>query len=58
MVREMERLLEGSPAKPLGVVITAAEADEGYGYGYYRRGYYRYLRRPAEVDSPETVRLR
>jgi succinoglycan biosynthesis transport protein ExoP len=33
---ELHRVLEGSPAKPLGIVVTAAEREggEGYGYGY------------------------
>jgi succinoglycan biosynthesis transport protein ExoP len=33
---ELHRVLDGSPAKPLGIVITAAEREggDGYGYGY------------------------
>jgi capsular exopolysaccharide synthesis family protein len=33
---ELHRVLEGSPAKPLGFVVTAAdrEGGEAYGYGY------------------------
>jgi len=33
---ELHRVLEGSPAKPLGFVVTAAEREggEAYGYGY------------------------
>jgi len=33
---ELHRVLDGSPAKPLGIVVTAAEREggEGYGYGY------------------------
>ncbi|MDQ2982453.1 MAG: polysaccharide biosynthesis tyrosine autokinase [Actinomycetota bacterium] len=37
MLTELHRLLEVTPARPLGFVVTGAEADEGYGYG---GGYY------------------
>ncbi len=59
-VRELERILVASPAKPMGIAITAAETDEAYGYGYYsyRRNYTSYLRRSDQVETPESLRLR
>ena len=33
-VNELRRVLENVPASPLGFVITNAETDKGYGYGY------------------------
>ena len=37
MLNELRRILESTPAKALGFVITGAEAEDGYGYGgsYY-----------------------
>ncbi len=57
IVRELERTLEASPAKPLGLIVTAADADESYGYGYYRR-YSGYPRRSDERESTEALGLR
>jgi Mrp family chromosome partitioning ATPase/capsular polysaccharide biosynthesis protein len=34
MLSELRRLLESMPARKLGFVVTGAEADEAYGYGY------------------------
>ncbi len=40
VLNELQRVLEGSPAKPLGIVVTAAEREEGEGYGQaYGYGY-------------------
>ena len=59
IVRELQRTLEASPAKPLGLIVTAADADESYGYGYYyKHGYSGYLRRPDERESTEALGLR
>jgi Mrp family chromosome partitioning ATPase len=37
MLNELRRILESTPAKALGFVVTGAEAEDGYGYGarYY-----------------------
>jgi Mrp family chromosome partitioning ATPase len=40
MLRELERLLEASPAEKLGFVISGAKIGPAYGYGYgYAPGY-------------------
>jgi succinoglycan biosynthesis transport protein ExoP len=40
MLRELRRLLDGSPAAVLGFVLTGAERDESvYGSGYYEYAY-------------------
>ena len=40
VLEELHRVLEGSPAKPIGIVVTAAEREGGDGYGYgYGYGY-------------------
>jgi polysaccharide biosynthesis transport protein len=41
MLRELRRVLDASPAQKLGFVVTGAEVEEGYGYGYggYHRRY-------------------
>jgi succinoglycan biosynthesis transport protein ExoP len=42
MLNELSRLLAASPAHTLGFVVTGAENEEGYGYGYgsyYYAGY-------------------
>lgn len=39
MLKEVQRVLDATPAAKLGFVITAAEAEEGYGYGAYARSY-------------------
>jgi Mrp family chromosome partitioning ATPase/capsular polysaccharide biosynthesis protein len=42
MLRELERLLEASPAEKLGFVMSGAKLGPGYGYGYgYTPGYAR-----------------
>jgi succinoglycan biosynthesis transport protein ExoP len=44
MLNELRRLLDASPTRVLGFVVTGAQSEEGYGYGYgysygsYRRG--------------------
>jgi Mrp family chromosome partitioning ATPase/capsular polysaccharide biosynthesis protein len=49
MLAELRRLLETMPASKLGFVVTGAEAEEMYGYGYggyyYNRAYDSTLRR-------------
>jgi tyrosine-protein kinase len=57
IVRELQRTLEASPAKPLGLIVTAADADESYGYGYYRR-YAGYARQAEERETTEALGLR
>jgi Mrp family chromosome partitioning ATPase len=57
IVRELQRTLEASRAKPLGLIVTAADADESYGYGYYKR-YAGYATRPEERASAEAIGLR
>jgi polysaccharide biosynthesis transport protein len=41
MLRDLRRVLDASPAQKLGFVVTGAEVEEGYGYGYggYHRRY-------------------
>jgi len=43
MLSELKRLLDTMPAKKLGFVVTGAESEESYGYGYggyyYQRAY-------------------
>jgi Mrp family chromosome partitioning ATPase len=34
MLAELRRTLAGCPARPLGIVVTAAERESSYGYGY------------------------
>jgi succinoglycan biosynthesis transport protein ExoP len=34
MLNELRRLLDVTPALPLGFVVTGAESEDGYGYGY------------------------
>jgi polysaccharide biosynthesis transport protein len=59
IIRELHRTLEASPARPLGLIITAADADESYGYGYYsKQRYSGYPRRPDELESTEALGLR
>lgn len=57
-VRELQRTLEASPAKPLGLIVTAADADESYGYGYGYRRYSGHARRSDERESTEAMGLR
>jgi Mrp family chromosome partitioning ATPase len=57
-VRELQRTLAASPAKPLGLIVTAADADESYGYGYGYRRYSGYARRSDEHESTEAMGLR
>jgi len=45
MLSEMGRILDRSPAEPLGFILTGAQAEEGYdGYGGYSYGVYRAAR--------------
>lgn len=39
MLKELQRVLDSTPAAKLGFVITGAESEEGYGYGGYYRSY-------------------
>jgi tyrosine-protein kinase len=55
IVRELQRTLEASPARLLGLIITAADADESYGYGYGYSRYSGYARRSDEHESTEAV---
>ncbi|MGH2883791.1 MAG: CpsD/CapB family tyrosine-protein kinase, partial [Solirubrobacteraceae bacterium] len=41
MLTELKRLLDTMPANKLGFVVTGAEAEEDYGYGYGGYHYYR-----------------
>jgi polysaccharide biosynthesis transport protein len=55
MLTEIHRMIETSPARVLGFVVTGAEAEEGYGYGGYGYGYgygY-YLPRTGEPEPVE-----
>jgi tyrosine-protein kinase len=59
ILRELQRTLEASRAKPLGLIVTAADADESYGYGYsYKQRYAGYTRRPEEREGAEAIGLR
>jgi polysaccharide biosynthesis transport protein len=60
IVRELQRTLEASPAKPLGLIVTAAGADESYGYGYYsyRHRHAGHPKQPNERESTEALGLR
>jgi Mrp family chromosome partitioning ATPase len=60
MLADIHRIVETSPARVLGFVVTGAEAEEGYGYGYghgygYGYGYGHYLPKPAESEQTEVV---
>jgi hypothetical protein len=52
-------MIQTSPARALGFVVTGAEAEEGYGYGYgsgYGYGYGGYYLSPGErEEKPERV---
>ena len=50
MLTELHRLLETMPAHKLGFVVTGAEAEDAYGYGY--GGYYYYRPYSRRHDSP------
>jgi Mrp family chromosome partitioning ATPase len=50
MVDEVRRLLDGAPAEKLGFVVTASEAEHGYGYGYAGAYYGRRGRRQETED--------
>jgi polysaccharide biosynthesis transport protein len=59
IMRELQRTLQASRAKPLGLIVTAADADESYGYGYsYKQRYAGYERRPEEREGAEAIGLR
>jgi succinoglycan biosynthesis transport protein ExoP len=59
MLTDLHRMLETSPARVLGFVVTGAEAEEGYGYGYgygygSGYGYGHYLPKAGETEpEPE-----
>jgi polysaccharide biosynthesis transport protein len=59
MLTELHRMIETSPARMLGFVVTGAEAEEGYGYGYgygSGYGYGGYYLSPGErEEEPERV---
>lgn len=50
MLTELHRLLETMPAHKLGFVVTSAEAEDSYGYGY--GGYYYYRPYSRHHGSP------
>jgi Mrp family chromosome partitioning ATPase/capsular polysaccharide biosynthesis protein len=50
MLSELRRLLDTMPANKLGFVVTGAESEEAYGYGY---GGYAYYRSYASVPQEE-----
>jgi succinoglycan biosynthesis transport protein ExoP len=56
MLSDLHRMLETSPARVLGFVVTGAEAEEGYGHGY-GYGYGHYLE-PAPEPAPEPSETR
>jgi polysaccharide biosynthesis transport protein len=56
MLADVRGLLEASPATPLGLVLTAADSAEGYGYGGYSTyGYGTALPAPI-TESPHLTR--
>jgi len=52
MLTELRRLLDVVPARPLGFIVTGAEAEEGYAYGYGSH-YGRRVSEPA-AEAPVT----
>jgi hypothetical protein len=53
MLSELRRILDSTPAKGLGFVITGAEAEDGYSYGAsYDYGY------GSSVPEPKKVTVR
>ena len=40
ILTELRRVLDASPARKLGFVVTGAGGEEGYGYGYGSSYYY------------------
>jgi hypothetical protein len=34
MLSELRRLLDASPTRVLGFVVTGSQSEDGYGYGY------------------------
>jgi Mrp family chromosome partitioning ATPase len=40
MLSELRRLLDSSPTRKLGFLVTGAESEEGYGFGGYGYGAY------------------
>jgi Mrp family chromosome partitioning ATPase len=53
MLNELRRVLETLPAQQLGFVLTGADLDDGYTYGY--GGYYRYERGKSGRESVEVA---
>jgi hypothetical protein len=39
-IAELRRVLDSCPASKLGFILTAADLEEGYGYGTYAYSYY------------------
>jgi Mrp family chromosome partitioning ATPase/LPS O-antigen subunit length determinant protein (WzzB/FepE family) len=59
MLTDIHRMLDTSPARVLGFVVTGAEAEEGYGYGFgYGYGYGHYLEPAAAEPVPEPSETR
>ena len=54
MLNELRRVLATLPAQQLGFVLTGADLDDGYTYGY--GGYYRYEREQSRREAPEAAR--
>jgi hypothetical protein len=50
MLSELRRLLDTMPAAKLGFVVTGAEAEESFGYGYGGYYYYTPYARPTEHE--------
>lgn len=50
MLAELRRLLETMPARKLGFVVTGAESEETYGYGYGGYYYARAYQSPVESE--------
>lgn len=49
-ITELRRVLDNCPASKLGFVLTAADLEEGYGYGTYAYSYYYSSTPPREVE--------
>jgi Mrp family chromosome partitioning ATPase len=57
MLNELRRLLESSPTRKLGFIITGADSEEDYGYGGYgRRVYGQHFELPATKQRTRTAR--
>jgi succinoglycan biosynthesis transport protein ExoP len=57
MLNELRRLLESSPTRTLGFVVTGADSEEDYGYGGYgRRIYGQHIGRATTEQRVRTAR--